>query len=257
MTWFPIRTCQASIRNADAPRTWEKKKQTIFYWLGKWVKCLICPVKTWVTGRKMARPEQQEWTWKFSTWTLGTLSQITGTTGEKQNPYRIIYCICKLFFPLKHFFKKQILLGFEDAAQPLYLLLGKSAEFERNHLTPPHMTEDHQRCSSHHVPGWAGTVLNTAPGNVQIAGNKCIFKKKNYQEKRACEFCSLSYLSHVPERAKDRQPSVSYVPAVAVWHQRCFRGTFGQLLPFHNIWLGRRLLFFLRTVPAFWLFFQI
>lgn len=205
----------------------------------------------------MARPEQQEWTWKFSTWTLGTLSQVTGTTGEKQNTYRIIYCICKLFFPLKHFFKKQILLGFEDAAQPLYLLLGKSAEFERNHLTPPHMTEDHQRCSSHHVPGWAGTVLNTAPGNVQIAGNKCILKKKHYQEKRACELCSLSYLSHVPERAKDRQPSVSYVPAVAVWHQRCFRGTFGQLLPFHNIWLGRRLLFFLRTVPAFWLFFQI
>lgn len=82
-------------------------------------------------------------------------------------------------------------------------------------------------------------------------------KKNHYQEKRACEFCSLSHLPHVPERAKDRQPSVSHVPAVAIWHQRWFRGAFGQLLPFHNIWLGRRLLFFLRTIPALWLFFQI
>lgn len=82
-------------------------------------------------------------------------------------------------------------------------------------------------------------------------------KKQPYQEKRACGLSTLSYLSHVPERAKHRQPSVSYVPAVAIWHQRCFRGAFGQVLPFHNIWLGRRLLFFLRTIPAFRLFFQI
>lgn len=78
----------------------------------------------------------------------------------------------------------------------------------------------------------------------------------------ACEFIIrvpvlLSYLSHVPERAEDRQPPVSYVPAVAIWHQRCFRGAFRKLLPFHNIWLGRRLLFFLGTIPTFRLFFQV
>lgn len=110
MTWFPIRTCQASILKADAPRTWEKKAKPFCIGYGNEWNVQFALLKTWVTGRKMARPEQQEWTWKFNTWTLGTwtfpFSQITASIGEKQDPYRIIYSTCKLFFPLKHFFLK-------------------------------------------------------------------------------------------------------------------------------------------------------
>lgn len=247
-----------------------KKKPKPFFigYENEW-NVLFVLLKSWVTGRKMARPEQQEWTWKFSTWTLGTLSQVTGTTGEKQDPYRTIYCICKLFVPLKHFFKSKYYL----ALKMLYNFCICSWEEVQNlrEIIWPHSTwlritrapreEGSVPRDAAHIMFLAGQALcwTQHQGMCRLQEIKVSFfkKKKHYQQKRACELCSLSYLSHVPERAKDRQPSVSHVPAVAVWHQRCFRGAFGQLLPFHNIWLGRRLLFFLRAVPAFWLFFQI
>lgn len=105
------------------------------------------------------------------------------------------------------------------------------------------------------VTSYVGTALNRK--QMQTAGKKRILFKIQYQKNEkllACEVkvnVFLSYLSHMPERAEDRQPSVSYVPSVAIRHQRCFRRALRQLLPFCNIWLGRRLLFFLRPIPAF------
>lgn len=52
-----------------------------------------------------------------------TLSQVTGSTGDKLHLHRIIWFVCNFIFALKHFCCKQIIPGFEDPCSSLTCLM--------------------------------------------------------------------------------------------------------------------------------------